>query len=67
MSADRKPGTRLLTVKEACEGAKMGRTKLYEKINAGDIVAYKRGRRTLIDADSIDAMHERELTQWKAA
>jgi hypothetical protein len=56
---------RLATVKEACGYAKMGHTKLYEKINAGSIVAYKRDGKTLIDLDSIDAMHAKELKPWK--
>ena len=56
---------RLATVKEACAYAKMGHTKLYEKINAKAIIAYKRGRKTLIDLDSIDVMNDRELKPWK--
>ena len=58
-------GKRLATIKEACLYAKMGMTKLYERINAGQIKAYKRNRRTLVDLDSIDAMNERELVPWK--
>jgi excisionase family DNA binding protein len=50
-----KKGKRLATVKEACAYAKMGHSKLYLKINAGTVVAYKDGKRTLIDLDSIDA------------
>jgi hypothetical protein len=30
---------RLATVKEACAYAKVGQTKLYAKINAGEVVA----------------------------
>ena len=56
---------RLATVKEACAYAKLGRTKLYEKINADAIVAYRREGKTLIDLDSIDAMNARELERWK--
>jgi len=51
-------GKRLATVKEACAYAKMGHTKLYDKINAGVIKAYKDGKRTLVDLDSIDARLE---------
>jgi len=58
-------GKRLATVKEACAYAKMGMTRLYARVNAGDIKAYKRDRRTLIDLDSIDDMNERELKPWK--
>lgn len=57
--------TRLATVKEACAYAKMSRTRLYEKINAEVIVAYKRDTKTLVDLDSIDAMHQQELKRWK--
>jgi excisionase family DNA binding protein len=56
---------RLATVKEACAYAKLGQTMLYAKINAGVIKAYKHGRKTLIDLDSIDAMHAAELVPWK--
>lgn len=56
---------RLATVREACAYAKMGQTKLYEKLKTGAIVAYKRDRQTLIDLDSVDAMNERELVPWK--
>ena len=58
-------GKQLATVKEACAYAKMGQTQLYEHINAGHIIAYKRRRRTLIDLDSIDTMNASELTPWK--
>jgi hypothetical protein len=33
---------------------RVGRTKAYELINAGKIIAYKQGRKTMIDANSID-------------
>lgn len=56
---------RLATVKEACIYAKLGQTKLYAKISAGDIKAYKHDRKTLVDLDSIDAMRDRELMPWK--
>lgn len=46
---------RLVTFKEALKHLRVGRTKAYELINAGRIVAYKQGHQTMIDADSIDA------------
>jgi hypothetical protein len=56
---------RLATVKEACVYAKLGQTKLYAKINAEVIKAYKHDRKTLVDLDSIDAMQAAELVPWK--
>jgi excisionase family DNA binding protein len=38
----------LLSVSEACAVGGIGRTALYERINAGEIRAVKCGRRTLI-------------------
>ena len=51
------PGLRLASIKEACAYGKFSRSKLYDYINAGWIAGYKRGGRTLIDLDSIDAMN----------
>jgi hypothetical protein len=58
---------RLATIKEAVAYAKMGRTKLYEKLSAGLIIAYRREGRTLIDLDSIDVMNKKLLTPWSPA
>jgi hypothetical protein len=48
-----------------CVYTKLGQTILYEKTNSGVVKAYKHGRKTLVDLDSIDAMHARELVPWK--
>ena len=48
---------RLATVKQTMVYAKIGRRKLYELLNAGDIAAIKRGALTFIDLDSVDAFH----------
>ena len=37
-----------LSISEACDLAGIGRTKLYEAISAGELVARKYGKRTLI-------------------
>jgi hypothetical protein len=49
------PAMCLATVREACVYGRFGHTKCYDYINEGKIIAYKRGRRTMIDLDSIDA------------
>jgi excisionase family DNA binding protein len=51
------PSMRLATVREACAYGRFGHTKCYDYINEGKIIAYKRGRRTMIDLDSIDAFN----------
>jgi hypothetical protein len=51
------PLLRLGTPREACLYGHFGHTKLYDYINAGQVDAYKRGRRTMIDLNSIDRLH----------
>jgi hypothetical protein len=51
------PPFRLGTPREACSYGRFSHTKLYDYINEGKVDAYKRGKRTLTDLDSIDRMH----------
>lgn len=48
---------RLAEFKSACVYGRFGITKAYELIAADKIVAYKDGRKTLIDLDSVDRYH----------
>ena len=46
----------VFSVAEACKIACTGRTALYEAINSGELIAHKRGKRTLFLAN--------ELQRW---
>src|SRR5260370_22256830 len=43
----------VFSIVQACEAACIGRTALYEAINAGELIAHKRGKRTLILAEDL--------------
>ncbi len=47
----------LIPMKAALAQRGFGRTRAYELITEGKIVACKQGHRTMADADSIDAYH----------
>ncbi|OKO77873.1 hypothetical protein AC630_20325 [Bradyrhizobium sp. AS23.2] len=47
----------LIPLKKALDRGGFGRTKAYELIKKGKIIAYKMGGQTMVDADSIDAYH----------
>ncbi|WP_166308511.1 hypothetical protein [Bradyrhizobium sp. 2S1] len=47
----------LIPLKKALERGGFGRTKAYELIKRGKIVAYKMEGQTMVDANSIDAYH----------
>jgi excisionase family DNA binding protein len=48
--------TIILTINEACRASRTGRTALYAAIKNGELVARKRGTRTMILAN--------DLKQW---
>jgi excisionase family DNA binding protein len=47
------------TVAEACVVARAGRTAIYEAIRSGELVARKRGRKTIILANDLRLWIER--------
>jgi excisionase family DNA binding protein len=48
-----------LTIIEACDATRTGKTKIYEEIKAGRLRAHKRGRTTLILPE--------DLREWVAS
>lgn len=59
----KKKSPRLASIPEAVIYGQMSRTKLYSKLNSGQIKARKRDGETMIDLDSIDAYHA-SLPDW---
>ena len=57
------------TIPEACALARAGRTSIYQAINSGELVAHKRGKRTLIFASDLqrylDALPQIEVKHPK--
>ena len=45
---------RRVTIKEACEYGRMSRATLYRLMDEGTVRAFKQGRITLVDLNSID-------------
>jgi excisionase family DNA binding protein len=54
---DLKPRRRLASVNQAMVYVGCGRTRLYELINCGAIIAVRLGGRTRVDLDSVDKYH----------
>jgi hypothetical protein len=52
---------RLIPLRQACRYAMMGTTRIYKLIGEGRISAWKRGGRTFIDLDTIDAYNAEEF------
>ena len=48
-----------IPIADYCYEHGIGRTMAYKLINRGEIIAFKIGKKTLIDAESADQMRER--------
>ncbi|MGY8631842.1 hypothetical protein RAD15_05000 [Bradyrhizobium sp. 14AA] len=64
METDKPTPERLATVKEAMVYGKLGRTRLYQKLNANILRAFTREGRTFVDLDSIDEMNRALTKPW---
>lgn len=51
-----------LSINDARRAIGIGRTKLYDLINAGEIDAFKIGRRTLVEPESVRRFVDRLLS-----
>ena len=58
MESKDRPPIMAIRVQEACRTISIGRTKLYELINAGDLDVVKVGRATLITMSSLQRLIE---------
>ncbi len=47
-----------LSIEESCQAAGIGRTKIYEAIGSGELIAKKAGRRTIILPKHLEAYLE---------
>lgn len=56
MKTDEHP--RVYSIKETCERTKLGKTRVYQLVRAGNLRIVKVGRRTLVQAESIEALLE---------
>jgi excisionase family DNA binding protein len=55
MQANSNPERVAYSIAEAAEAASIGRTKIYEAINNGSLIARKHGKRTIILRDDLRA------------
>lgn len=54
--------TKLVTVDEACEHLRVGKTLLYELLGSGELPSLTIGRRRLIPSAALDAFIEAKTT-----
>jgi len=53
----------LMTVTELKDILRLGRSKIYDEVARGELVAFKRNRKTLFRASDVQAYIERHLTK----
>lgn len=61
------PGKLLLSITDAAESLSLGRTAVYELLNAGELTSVHVGRRRLIPAEAVELYARRLIDSQRVA